>query len=283
MLDKLLTVFLWVVCTVVALPMAGLLCWIFLFDASFHVKGTSMEPTLHQGERVMVNKLVMGARLYRNLGADTSSVLSSFRMPGLRKVRAGDVLVANYPYAKGGDTISFRMNYVYLKRCYGAPGDTVRVVNGRYVPSLGDEQAQQELGAMSDEALLDRQVLWTDCLSDRRLGWTIRNFGPYVVPSKGMTIPLDTLSAVAYRRVILHETGDAPEICGGRVFLSGRAVESYTFQGNWYFLGGDNVLNSRDSRYLGPFPEAYIVGVATRIVGGQRESGYRRRFFHRIR
>ncbi len=32
-------------------------------------------------------------------------------------------------------------------------------------------------------------------------------------------------------------------------------------KGNWYFLGGDNVLNSRDSRYFGLVPQEYIVGV----------------------
>ena len=35
---------------------------------------------------------------------------------------------------------------------------------------------------------------------------------------------------------------------------------------NWYFLGGDNVLNSKDSRYTGLVPEEYIVGIATRIM-----------------
>ena len=34
--------------------------------------------------------------------------------------------------------------------------------------------------------------------------------------------------------------------------------------GYWYFLGGDNVLNSRDSRYFGLVPEDYIVGIVIR-------------------
>lgn len=38
---------------------------IFFFD-SFTVKGDSMEPTFHNGQRIYVNKLLMGARIYRN-------------------------------------------------------------------------------------------------------------------------------------------------------------------------------------------------------------------------
>ncbi|MDO4843428.1 MAG: S26 family signal peptidase [Bacteroidales bacterium] len=53
-----------------------------------------------------------------------------------------------------------------------------------------------------------------------------------------------------------------PTIDGlGRVSLDGKVLGEYTFKHNWYFLGGDNVLNSRDSRYFGLVPEEYIVGI----------------------
>jgi len=45
------------------------------------------------------------------------------------------------------------------------------------------------------------------------------------------------------------------------VYIEGDPLRHYTFKGNWYFLGGDNVLNSRDSRYFGLVPKEYIVGV----------------------
>ena len=37
------------------------------------------------------------------------------------------------------------------------------------------------------------------------------------------------------------------------------------FKENYYFMGGDNLDNSKDSRYWGLVPEPYIVGVATRV------------------
>ena len=37
------------------------------------------------------------------------------------------------------------------------------------------------------------------------------------------------------------------------------------FEKNYYFVSGDNMANSQDSRYWGMLPEEYIVGKATRI------------------
>lgn len=71
--------------------MAFVFAVIFVLD-SFLIKGNSMEPTLRSGQRVYVCKLLMGARIYKNYDF-SSSKLSSFRMPGLRKPKIGDVLV----------------------------------------------------------------------------------------------------------------------------------------------------------------------------------------------
>ena len=75
---------------------------------SFIVRGESMEPVIHSGERVWVNKLKMGARIYTDYDF-TKPTLSSFRLPGFSKVEAGDLLVANYPYARSKDTITFQI------------------------------------------------------------------------------------------------------------------------------------------------------------------------------
>jgi len=50
----------------------------------------------------------------------------------------------------------------------------------------------------------------------------------------------------------------------GSVYISNQRVVEYCFKKNWVFLGGDNVLDSKDSRYLGLIPEEFLIGVATR-------------------
>lgn len=146
--------------TVLAATALAVIIPVFLSDR-FTISGDSMLPALHDGQRVIVNKLLMGARIYTKYDF-SDPVMESFRMPGLRKVRPGDIIIFNYPYPDTTGMIHFRINYVYAKRCIGGPEDTTAV---------------------------------------------------------------------------------------------------YVFRENYYFLAGDNVLNSRDSRYIGLIPEAYLVGI----------------------
>ena len=82
--------------------------------------------------------------------------------------------------------------------------------------------------------------------------WTIKDYGPLYIPAAGDTIELSTRSIFLYGNFIEYESGYWPEETSSR----------YVFRENYYFLAGDNVLNSRDSRYIGLIPEAYIVGIA---------------------
>lgn len=239
--------------------MAFVFAVIFVLD-SFLIKGNSMEPTLRSGQRVYVCKLLMGARIYKNYDF-SSSKLSSFRMPGLRKPKIGDVLVFNYPYARSKDTIGFRINYVYAKRCLGTPGDSVSIVDGFYRGKngrlLGEIVPQKRLHALQDSLLMKMNGCYFTID-----GRNIKNFGPVYVPGKGDKVTLGKSEFSWYRKLIRFETGVEPEInTMGHVLLDGSSVTEYEFKGNWYFLGGDNVLDSRDSRYFGLVPEEYIVGI----------------------
>ncbi len=44
-----------------------------------------------------------------------------------------------------------------------------------------------------------------------------------------------------------------------------RVLLSYRFTHNYYFMAGDNTLNSCDSRYWGLLPDNFIVGKAVLI------------------
>lgn len=46
----------------------------------------------------------------------------------------------------------------------------------------------------------------------------------------------------------------------GHIYLNDSLITEYIFQENYYFMSGDNMENSRDSRYWGVLPESYIVG-----------------------
>ena len=231
----------------------------------FIVRGESMLPSFEDGRSVYVNKLIFGGRIYKNTDWD-SSQLSTFRLPGLRNIKVGDVVMMNYPYAQCNDSINFKLNYVYMKRCFGVPGDTVRIKNGYYIHPDSKENIDlgyytYRLSNTPDSILTEMGVVVKAFQLNKRMEWSIREFGPLYVPKTGDQIEITPVNLKTYRKMIHYETGIWPQIKGDVITLAGEVLESYQFQTNWYFLGGDNVLNSRDSRYFGLVPEEYIIGV----------------------
>ena len=87
-------------------------------------------------------------------------------------------------------------------------------------------------------------------------GWNIKNWGPLIVPAKGMTIEIDDQTRELYRQIIEFET---------KKELDNNCTK-YTFIGDYYFAVGDNAINSNDSRYWGFIPEDFIIG----IVAGKK-------------
>ena len=85
------------------------------------------------------------------------------------------------------------------------------------------------------------------------------------IPSSGSLIHLTEQEVPFYRRAIEWEQKTILNVKDGQVLLGDSAVHEYVFRKNYYFVGGDNVLYSQDSRYWGLLPEEYIVGRAIRI------------------
>lgn len=239
----------------------SLACRAFVCDR-FVIKGESMSPTYSSGEAVWVNKLLMGARIYTDFDF-SSPRLEAFRMPGLRKPRVGEVVLCNYPHGRENFKIEFRINYVYAKRILGCPGDTVGIRNGfcyntSYDGPFGVPAMQEALSHTPDSLLGYSPRAYPH---DETVGWTVYDMGPLLVPSSGMTVPMDRKNTLLYGLVIEYETGVKPQWIDGNRFHDGNVLQAYTFVHDYYYLIGDNVLNSKDSRYFGFVPELYIIGI----------------------
>jgi len=90
--------------------------------------------------------------------------------------------------------------------------------------------------------------------------WNVDNFGPLLMPAKGMTIELSQDNIILYRRIIdVYEQNDYMEK-DSTVYIDGKPVTKYTFKQNYYWMMGDNRHNSADSRAWGFVPEDHIVG-----------------------
>ena len=94
-------------------------------------------------------------------------------------------------------------------------------------------------------------------------GWNADQFGPVVVPGRGMTVPLNAATWPVYEEVIRRYEGHTASVGAGGAFLvDGHAATEYTFAQDYYFAMGDSRDNSVDSRFWGFVPESHIVGKA---------------------
>src|SRR5690606_25230448 len=105
----------------------------------------SMEPSILAGDRVIVNKLIPGPLIVKNilsLGKEEKPIYK--RLIGYRKVKRNDVLIFNFPYSDHKD-LELNMKVYYAKRCIALPGDTFYIENGIYrVKGLSDTLGHYE-------------------------------------------------------------------------------------------------------------------------------------------
>ncbi len=90
--------------------------------------------------------------------------------------------------------------------------------------------------------------------------WNRDNYGPLVIPKKGMSIKLTIDSLPLYERLITVYEKNKLEVKDKKIFINGQEANSYTFQQDYYWMMGDNRHNSLDSRYWGYVPDDHVVG-----------------------
>lgn len=194
----------------------------FVIDI-FRVSGSSMNPTLQNGDYVFIHKYCTGIRLPRNLfeipwigtlayyctpNSFIDQVLDSTkdrmfnRWGNFCPIEKGDIIVFNNPLLQS--------NFV-IKRCMALPGDSIE-----------------------------------NCLKETRSPWIT----PFpIVPYKGMKISEKILNE-AEKRVMQKN----------RIFQYIEKDSSYIAKCDCYFVLGDNIRYSEDSRHFGVVSEDLIIG-----------------------
>jgi signal peptidase I len=310
-----------------------------LFIEAYTIPTPSMERSLLVGDFLFVSKVNYGARtpitpISFPFAHHTMPLLGTkaywdgiqlpyYRLPGLSEVKKGDVVVFNYPMeadAPLNRPVDKRENYI--KRCQGAPGDTIALlhaqvyVNGKAMPNPPGEQTDYNIvnngTDLNPDILEELKVTQYDNMlgptmtkesaakikgysniksitpniknlgfvdpsnpvfpagtpkykldpKNKDFNWNVDNFGPIIIPKKGWTVKLDSLTLPVYGRAIEIYEGNKLEIVNGEIMINGQKTTSYTFKMNYYWMMGDNRHDSADSRYWGFVPEDHIVGKA---------------------
>ncbi len=128
---------------------------------SFKIPTGSMRPTLMEGDLILVNKFIYGARI----------PFTDLRLPVLRKPQKGDIIVFIYPenpkknfikrlVASGGETVEikngtvyvddkplvdsvFNQRYYYNRGDFGKEGERITVPKDNFF-ALGDNSASSQ-------------------------------------------------------------------------------------------------------------------------------------------
>lgn len=250
---------------VASLGVLGFALWHALLFASFKIPSDSMLPAVKPGDKVLVDKITTGARIFDIFEAAAGKEVKIRRTPRFRKFKRGDCLVFNFPFRGEWKRIAMDYHIYYLKRCVALPGDTMEIrdfqyhVNGRPSVGGGDPQRVKAFFPPATEGL-DSMPGYRAMKRDTATYWTIRNLGPLFIPKRDSEIHLSAANYLPYRKAIEWETGKKLKRSGSKVTLDGEVIENYRFRENYYFMAGDNAANSQDSRYWGFVPEPFIVG-----------------------
>ncbi len=115
---------------------------------NFKIEGSSMEPTMHTGEYILVNKLVyfhfdLNAPMRLMPGQESlpQKIIYPFHQP-----RRGDIVVFEYPRDVSKD---------YIKRVIGVPGDTLDIREGKVFVN-GEALGEPYLGGAATACLGSR-------------------------------------------------------------------------------------------------------------------------------
>lgn len=228
----------------------------------FNIPSSSMVPTLHTGDFIIVNKASYGLRL----------PLTHTKILDTGSPERGDVVVFRYPV---------QPNMYYIKRVIGLPNDTISFkdgvlsVNGETVAT---EKTTHQMGDEFIAKLLPAQID-SHVFSDEersRFGHEEEKFAHYYQENLGS------------HQYLVRYLGDINSAAGGK-FLQENAPEVITSEGReWtvrvpegrYFVLGDNRDSSQDSRYWGFVPEANLSGKAT-YIWMHKDAGFKLPSFDR--
>lgn len=235
---------------------------VFLFS-SFKIPSDSMEPELTIGDNILVLKPTIGPRVFNLFASMRNEQTEIYRIPGIKKIQRNDILVFNFPHPNSWNKIEMHILKYYIKRCVGSPSDTLSIQNGFFhvkgiETSLGNMESQNKIA--TTEQFEDG--IFHSFPFDSIISWNIKDFGPLYIPGKGDSITLNQTNCRLYRKLIEWEQQGSLQYKDSTIFLNGTPINGYRFQKNYYFMAGDNGMNSQDSRYWGLLPEEYIVGKA---------------------
>lgn len=228
------------------------------FLEAFQIPTSSMENTLLAGDFIIVNKIAYKFSTPEKIPF-TDIKIPHFTILETWEPEINELVVFNYPETFLQDS-TITANY-FIKRIVAGPGDTLQFINKKVFVN-NEELTLPSTLKFSNENVRRRGIV-EDNIFPKGSKWNRDNYGPIIIPKKGDTIAVNSRNLEKVKQIIVMDYGERVLRDEGSVItLNAKPIQEYVIQNDNYFVIGDNLDVSMDSRYLGFITEEMIIGKA---------------------
>ena len=215
-----------------------------------------MENTLLRGDDIIVSKISY------NFSTPKRIPILDKKIPYAKifefgKPEINDLIIFDFPAKKLFDGTIVEDKFV--KRIVAGPGDTLQIiakdifVNGKKI------NLPHSIISLKND--LRKKNEPEEGIFPPGKKWNRDFYGPLVIPKKGDTISVNPKNMKEWQNTIVLDHGDNNLREEGSVItLDNMPIRQYIFKHDHYFVIGDNMDISHDSRYFGLVNEQMIIG-----------------------